>query len=333
MKKKMMIKEASPALANKKMTKYYFGIDIGGTFIKGAIVDENGNIIASTKVPTERMSGAERVYSNVIALTDALLDIAKMKIEDITAIGIGVPGTVDSENGVVSSAMKLGWKNFDITKRIKESLGLPARVANDANAAALGELKFGFKSKYKNLVLLTLGTGVGGGIIIDGKLYDGNKGAGAEIGHSVIDFGGEPCNCGRRGCLEAYCSASAIIRDTKRAMEAHPDSKMWQIGTLDKVDGKTAFDFADTDPYAKAVVDGFITHLACGVTNMANIFRPEAVVLGGGVCAQGKALTDPIQETVNREIYGGKESPQVEVLTAKLQNDAGSLGAAALVID
>ena len=315
------------------MKKYYFGIDIGGTFIKGAIVDGDGSIIASTKLPTERDLGAERVFSNVLATTQALLDIAKMKKDDITAIGIGVPGTVDSESGVVSSARKLGWVNFDITKRIEATLGLPVRVANDANAAALGELKFGFRDKYRNMVLLTLGTGVGGGIIIDGKLYDGNKGAGAEIGHSVIDARGERCNCGRRGCLEAYCSASAIIRDTKRAMEAHPDSKMWEIGSLDKVDGKTAFDFAQSDPYAKEVVDGFITYLACGVTNMANIFRPEAVVLGGGVCAQGKALTDPIQKIVDSEIYGGKEGPGVEVLTARLQNDAGSLGAAALVIE
>lgn len=315
------------------MTKYYFGIDIGGTFIKGAIVDGEGNIIVSTKVPTERHLGGEAVFENLITLCNTLLDMAKMKKDAITAIGIGVPGMVDGESGVVVSVSKLGWKNFDICKRIDEVLGLPAKISNDANAAALGELKFGFKDKYKNMVLLTLGTGVGGGIIIDGKLYEGNKGAGAEIGHSVIKFGGERCNCGRTGCLEAYCSASAIIRDTKRAMEAHPDSKMWEIGSLDKVDGKTAFDYADKDVYAKEVVDGFITYLAIGVTNMANIFRPEAVILGGGVCAQGKSLTDPIQEFVNREIFAGALGPQIEVLTAKLQNDAGCLGAAALVID
>lgn len=313
--------------------KYYFGIDVGGTFIKGAIVDGDGSIVVSTKVPTERHLGGEVVFQNLIKLCNILLDMAKMKKEEITAIGIGVPGMVDGESGVVVSVSKLGWQNFDLCKRIGEVLGLPAKTSNDANAAALGELKFGFKDKYKNMVLLTLGTGVGGGIIIDGKLYEGNKGAGAEIGHSVIKLGGERCNCGRAGCLEAYCSASAIIRDTKRAMEAHPDSKMWEIGALDKVDGKTAFDYADKDAYAKEVVDGFITHLAAGVTNMANIFRPEAVILGGGVCAQGKSLTDPIQEIVNREIFAGALGPQVEVLTAKLQNDAGCLGAAALVIE
>ena len=313
--------------------KYYFGIDIGGTFIKGAIVDEKGNIVVSTKVPTERTLGGERVFSNVIFICNILLDMANMKKEDITAVGIGVPGMVDSESGIVVSVSKLGWENFDLCKRISDVFGIPARAANDANAAALGELKFGFKDKYKNLILLTLGTGVGGGIIIDGKLYEGNHGAGAEIGHSVIKLGGEICNCGRRGCLEAYCSASAIIRDTKRAMEAHPDSKMWEIGSLDLVDGKTAFDFCETDPYAKEVVDSFITYLACGVTNMANIFRPEAVVLGGGVCAQGKALTDPIQKIVNEQIFAGSLGPRVEVLTAQLKNDAGSLGAAALVID
>ena len=313
--------------------KYYFGIDIGGTFIKGAIVDENGNITVSTKVPTERTLGGERVFSNVVSLCNLLLDMAKMKKDDITAIGIGVPGMVDSESGIVVSVSKLGWENFDLCKRISDVFGIPARAANDANAAALGELKFGFKDKYKNLILLTLGTGVGGGIIVDGRLYEGNHGAGAEIGHSVIKLGGERCNCGRRGCLEAYCSASAIIRDTKNAMQSHPDSKMWEIGSLDSVDGKTAFDYADVDPYAKEVVDGFITHLACGVTNMANIFRPEAVVLGGGVCAQGKSLTDPIQKIVNEQIFAGLLGPQVEVLTAQLKNDAGSLGAAALVIE
>ncbi len=317
----------------KKMTKYYFGIDVGGTFIKGAIVDGGGNITVSTKLPTERELGGERVFSNLISLCNTLLDMAKMKRDDITAIGIGIPGMVDVESGVIISAKKLGWTNFDICKRIGEVLGLPSKISNDANAAALGELRFGFKDKYKNMILLTLGTGVGGGIIIDGKLYEGNRGTGAEIGHSVIVLGGEKCNCGRRGCLEAYCSASAIIRDTKRAMEAHPDSKMWEIGSLDKVDGRTAFDYANSDVYAKEVVDGFITHLATGVTNMANIFRPEAVILGGGVCAQGKELTDPIQKIVNSEIYAGKDGPGVEVLTAQLQNDAGSLGAAALVIE
>ena len=181
-------------------------------------------------------------------------------------------------------------------------------------------------------MLLTLGTGVGGGIVAEGQLLEGNKSAGAELGHSVIVAGGEQCTCGRKGCLEAYASATALIRDTKRAMEAHKDSKMWEIGALDKVTGKVAFDYKDTDPYAKAVVDGYIEKLACGITNMANIFRPQTVLLGGGVCAQGEVLTKPLQALLDKEIFAGDLGPQVEIRIAELENSAGILGAAALLM-
>ena len=182
------------------------------------------------------------------------------------------------------------------------------------------------------MVMFTLGTGVGGGIVADGKLIEGNKSAGAEIGHMVVVVGGEQCTCGRKGCLEAYASATAIIRDTKRAMEAHKDCKMWEIGSLDKVNGKTAFDYADSDPYAKAVVDSYIQHLACGITNIANIFRPETVLLGGGVSEQRDSLTQPLQKILNEEIFAGDLGPQVKVLVAELGNSAGLLGAAALLM-
>ena len=181
--------------------------------------------------------------------------------------------------------------------------------------------------------MLTLGTGVGGGIVAEGKLLEGNKSAGAEIGHMAVVFGGEQCTCGRKGCLEAYASATALIRDTKRAMEAHKDSKMWKIGSLDEVTGKTAFDYADSDPYAKAVVDSYIQHLACGIINVANIFRPETVLLGGGVCAQGDNLVKPLQKILDEEIFAGDLGPQVKILVAELGNSAGLLGAAALLMD
>jgi glucokinase len=180
--------------------------------------------------------------------------------------------------------------------------------------------------------MFTLGTGVGGGIIIDGKLFEGNRSAGAEIGHSVIVAGGEACTCGRKGCLEAYASATALIRDTKRAMEAHKDSKMWEIGSLDKVTGKVAFDYKDTDPYAKAVVDNYIEKLACGITNMANIFRPQTVLLGGGVCAQGEVFTKPLQAILDKDIFAVELGPKVTIGIAELGNSAGLLGAAALLM-
>jgi glucokinase len=180
--------------------------------------------------------------------------------------------------------------------------------------------------------MLTLGTGVGGGVVAEGVLVEGNYSAGAELGHTTIVFGGEQCTCGRKGCLEAYASATAIIRDTKRAMLAHKDSKMWEIGSTDNVTGKTAFDYKDVDEYAKAVVDGYIAHLACGITNFANVFRPEVVLLGGGVCGQGDALVKPLQKLLDEEIFAGELGPRVEIKIAELGNSAGLLGAAALLM-
>ncbi len=199
--------------------------------------------------------------------------------------------------------------------------------------AALGGAKFGAGKGYENVVMLTLGTGVGSGIVAEGKLLEGNKSAGAESGHMVIKAHGEQCTCGRKGCLEAYASATALIRDTKRAMTEHKDSKMWEIGALDNVTGKTAFDYKNTDEYAKKVVEEYIENLAFGITNLANIFRPEVVLIGGGVCAQGDALVQPLQKILDRDIFAGELGPQVPIIIAKLGNSAGLLGAAALLME
>ncbi len=315
------------------MSKYYFGIDIGGTFIKAAVVNTEGKIIASDKTPTECDKGNSAVIKNIKLLCERLAASSGLKTADISAVGIGSPGIVDSESGVVICAKNLDFNNFPLAKEASAALGLPVKVANDANAAALGEHKFGSASAFKSSIFITLGTGVGGGIVIDGKLFEGNRGAGAELGHAVIVAGGEPCSCGRRGCLEAYASATALIRDTRRAMQAHPDSALWELGTLDSVNGKTAFDYYEKDEHARAVVDGYIEKLACGIVNLANEFRPEAIILGGGVCAQGESLTAPLKRIMEKEIFAYGVSPRVELLTASLGNDAGCLGAAALVID
>lgn len=314
------------------MKKYCFGIDVGGTFIKGAIVDLDGNIKVFAKVPTESEKGKEQLVVNIKKLCDTLLEKSELKNSDITAIGMGVPGMIDSNRGVVIKSGNLRLSNFAIAEEVEHITGMPVKIANDANAAALGEYKFALDEKYQNIVLLTLGTGVGSGIIINGKLYEGNRGAGAELGHSVIVMNGEPCTCGRRGCIEAYASATAIIRETKKAMNAHRDSKLWEIGSIGNVNGKTAFDYSATDVYAKEVVDNYISALACYITNVANEFRPEAIILGGGVCAQGESLISPLKKILNKEIFAGSSGPQVEILAAKLGNDAGCLGAAALVM-
>ncbi|MBQ8876067.1 MAG: ROK family protein [Clostridia bacterium] len=316
-----------------EVRKYYVGIDLGGTFIKGGIVDDLGNIIYEDKAPTESDKGAEQVAENIAALVKKLLAKVGLGTDDVEGIGMGVPGMIDSKNGNVIYSNNLAWKDFAIGPKVAALTGLRVKIANDANVAALGEVKFGVAKGYENAILLTLGTGVGGGIVVDGKLVEGNKSAGAELGHAVIVAGGEQCTCGRKGCLEAYASATAIIRDTKRAMEANPNSKMWEIGALDKVTGKTAFDYKDVDEYAKAVVDRYIANLACGITNFANIFRPEVVILGGGVCAQGDELVKPLQVQLNKELFAGELGPQVPIVIAQLGNSAGLLGGAALLME
>lgn len=313
--------------------KYYIGIDLGGTFIKGGIVNENGEILICDKTPTEVEKGDKGVAANIAHLAKDLLDRQGIDISEVEGLGIGSPGMIDSAEGNVVYANNLGWENFRICDELSRLLGgIKVKIGNDANVAALGEVKFGAARNYNSAVMITLGTGVGGGIVIDGKLVEGNMGAGAELGHIVIVKGGEQCSCGRRGCFEAYSSATALIRDTKRTMEEHPDSKMWEIGSLDKVSGKTVFDYAPVDAYAKAVVDSYIEHLACGLINYANIFRPEVILLGGGVCAQGDNLIVPLQKLMNKEIYAGDKGPQVPILIAELENSAGLLGAAALLM-
>ena len=313
--------------------KYYIGIDLGGTFIKGGIVNENGAILVSDKTPTEVEKGDKGVASNIARLAKELLSKQGIDLSEVEGLGIGSPGMIDSSEGNVVYSNNLGWENFRICDELSRLLGgIKVKIGNDANVAALGEVKFGAARNYNSAIMITLGTGVGGGIVIDGKLVEGNKGAGAELGHIVIVKGGEQCSCGRRGCFEAYSSATALIRDTKRAMEAHPDSKMWEIGTTSAVDGKTVFDYAPTDTYAKEVLDSYIEHLACGLVNYANIFRPEVILLGGGVCAQGDNLIKPLQKIFDQEIYAGDKGPRVPILVAELENRAGLLGAAALLM-
>ena len=312
--------------------KKYIGIDIGGTFIKGGVIKEDGTIIAESKIPSESNLGADHTIDNVNRLIALLLQESNLKKEDICGIGAGVPGMIDSKAGEVTFNNNLGWRKVPLAKKIADATGLNVKIANDANVAALGETVFGAGKQYNTVAMVTLGTGVGSGIVLNGKMFEGNRSAGAEIGHTVIEFGGEPCTCGRRGCFEAYSSATALIRDTKRAMLKHKDSKMWEIGDIEKVDGSTPFAYAKTDVYAKEVVDNYVAHLACGLCNIANVFRPEAILIGGGVCGAGDDLIIPLQKAIDKELYGGEHGPSVPVRVASLKNHAGILGAAALWI-
>ena len=315
------------------MEKYYVGIDLGGTFIKGGIVNGQGEILVQDKTPTESEKGADGVANNIANLAKNLIEKAGLTVAEVQGLGMGVPGMIDSGKGEVVFSNNLAWEHFFIGDAVSALTGLPVKIANDANVATLGEVKFGAAKGYQHAVMLTLGTGVGGGIVLNGKLYEGNHGAGAELGHSVIAMGGEQCTCGRKGCLEAYASATALIRDTKRAMEKNKESKLWEVGSLEEVTGKTAFDYAPVDAAAQEVVTNYVEALGAGIVNFANVFRPEIVLLGGGVCAQGENLLKPLKAVLKRDLFAGDRGPQVELKIAELGNSAGLLGAAALFLD
>jgi len=315
-----------------KVNKFFIGIDLGGTNIKGGIIDDEGNIIVSDNIKTESEKGPDFVIGNIVLLIKTLLLKSCMNLSDIEGVGICSPGMINSEDGIVTYSNNIKWENVSIIKKIEKELGIKARITNDANAAALGEAKFGAAKDLKNSILITLGTGVGGGIIIEGKLYEGNFGAGAELGHMVIYTNGEKCTCGRSGCLESYASATGLIRETKKAMEKNKNSLMWKVcnGNLDNVSGATAFKCKEKDAAAKTVVDNYIRALGEGLTNIANIFRPEVILLGGGVSKEGDNLIIPLQKFIDENAFGGKLGPKIPVKIAALGNNAGFFGAAAL---
>lgn len=318
------------------MSKKYLGIDVGGTFVKGGVIEENGKVIETLSVETYADKDADYVIKNIIDnLCLPLLNKVNLKISDIEGIGIGIPGIVNSKTGVVAFNGNLKWRQVEIVKKMQDALKTKVLITNDANAAALGESKFGASKEYKDSILITLGTGLGSGIVVDGKLFEGFEGAGAEIGHMTIVVGGKQCTCGRKGCFEAYCSASALIRDTKDAMEKDKQSVLWKecAFSLENVTGKTAFEFKSSDKGSREVVDNYIKYLGEGLVNLAAIFRPQVIILGGGVSKEGDNLIKPLQQYMDENIFGSNLGPRVLIKTASLSNSAGFVGAAALLID
>lgn len=312
---------------------YNIGIDLGGTNIKVGLVNEKYEIIAKTSVPTELPRPAEAIVKSMVDAVWSVLNEAKVTIGEVQSIGIGTPGVANRNSGTVLYSSNLNFKNTDLRSLIKKFLDKPVYVENDANAAAFGEVLAGAGRGFKDVVVVTLGTGVGGGIIIDGKIYTGFNFCGAEIGHTVIEFNGRQCSCGRKGCFEAYSSATALINMTKESMEAHKDSKMWEIagGSLDGVDGKTAFDgMRADDAAAKDVVNMYIEYLGCGLTNIVNTFQPEVLLIGGGICKEGENLTKPLGEIIHRDSYCVDAERVTRLDICKLGNDAGIIGAAFL---
>ena len=315
--------------------KLAIGVDIGGTSIKGAAITDEGKVLEVFSMPVNKGDSQETTINELIKVINAYLNEHNYNKDNVLGIGLGVPGCIDSLNGVVTYSNNLQWYELPISKMIGEGTGLPVRITNDANAATLGEAKFGAGKKYKNLLMFTLGTGIGGGIIIDGKLYEGNMGKGAEMGHAVLVVDGEQCTCGRKGCFETYASATALIRETKKMMEEHKDSKLWDItNRLGKVDARAAFIAErEGDQCGHILVENYVKYLSQGLMNYFNIFRPEAVCLSGGVANEGDYLISRVVKYCEERNYGYKGTPKVEIITSELGYDSGKIGAASLFFE
>ena len=313
---------------------YYLGVDLGGTNIAVGIVNENYEIVLKGSVPTKAERNIELVIDDMADLCKKLIADLGITADDIAHAGVASPGTVNPETGYVEYANNLKIRHLPLAKMLSERTGIKnVFLANDADAAAYGEAVAGAAKGASHSVMITLGTGVGGGIIIDGRIYSGFNHAGGELGHIVIEKDGRPCSCGRLGCWEAYSSATGLIKMTKEAMLADKDSKMWALcyGNIENVGGKTAFKAArEGDAAGKSVVDSYVSYLACGLSNIINIFQPEILSLGGGVCNEGDYLLDPVKAIIAKEIYTCEGTKQTDIRIAKLGNDAGIIGAAAL---
>ncbi|MBS6445304.1 MAG: ROK family glucokinase [Ruminococcus sp.] len=313
--------------------KYYVGIDLGGTNIVAGVVDENYNIIHKASVKTNRPRPEKEIADDMAKVALQAIAEANLTIDDVEWIGIGTPGIANSKDGIIEYSCNLGFDNTPMVKYIQEHINKPVYVENDANAAAYGEYVAGAGKGHNSLVCITLGTGVGGGVVTDGKILTGFNYAGAELGHTVIEVDGVQCSCGRKGCFEAYSSATGLIRMTKEAMEKDKNSSMWDLvrERNNKVSARISYDAMRLgDKSATEVVDKFTKYLAVGLTNVINIFQPEVLCIGGGVCNEGDALLNPVKEIVAKEVYTRNSPKNTEIVIAKLGNDAGIIGAAFL---
>lgn len=313
---------------------YYLGIDLGGTNIAVGIVDENYQIVARATKKTQTDS-PEQVADAMAETAREALKNANLTLADVPWIGVGSPGTVNKATGLIEYANNLPFKNTPMVQMLSDRLdGKKILMENDANAAAYGEYMAGALKGADNAIAITLGTGVGGGVIINHRIYSGSNFAGAELGHTVIVVNGRQCTCGRTGCWETYASATGLIRTTKEHMEKAPkDSPLWTLveGDINKVSGRTAFDaMRQGDPIGKEIVDEYILYLSEGIVNMVNIFQPDILCVGGGISNERETLMAPVRAFVEKQQYAMNSSKKTVICRAELGNDAGIIGAALL---
>lgn len=316
---------------------YYLGIDLGGTNIAVGIVDENYQIVARATSKTQTES-PEQVADAMAETAREALKNANLTLDDVPWIGVGSPGTVNKATGIIEYANNLPFRNTPMVQMLSERLdGKKVIMENDANAAAYGEYMAGALKGADNAIAITLGTGVGGGVIIDHKIYSGSNFAGAELGHTVIVVDGRPCTCGRNGCWETYASATGLIRTTKEHMEKAPkDSPLWTLvgGDINQVNGRTAFDaMRQGDAIGAEIVEEYIHYLSEGIVNMINIFQPDILCVGGGISNERDTLMNPVRAFVEKQQYAMNSSKKTVICRAELGNDAGIIGAALLGLE
>lgn len=306
----------------------YIGIDLGGTNIAAGLVSDDGKILCQGSVPTNNGRPNEEIVKDMAELAKSLISEYGAVVDDIKAVGIGCPGTIDFETGEVVYSNNIKMEHFPLAEIFRKYLDIPVKVDNDANCAALGEYVVNGQGA-KSFLFITLGTGVGGGLVLNGEMYRGFNGAAIEAGHITLVSGGEPCTCGKDGCWESYASVTALIRDTKRAMEKHPESVMHEIAAKEgKVSGRTSFEAAKLgDEAGKAVVAQYAKYVADGIVSCENFLQPEIIAIGGGISREGDYLLEPVKKYIAEHRFN-KFMPKSKIVTATLFNDAGIIGAA-----
>lgn len=310
----------------------YIGIDLGGTNIGIGIVDDENNLICKESNPTKKERGFNKITEDIVILISKIIKTNNISKDEIRGIGIGVPGIINPQNGVVVNCVNLKWNNVDIKKAIEDKLNIPVSVGNDATVAGVAELVVGAMKGCKSGVLITLGTGIGGGIIINGEVYDGFHGVGSEIGHMIVGENYYNCNCGRNGCLETFSSSTAIINYARKLIEEGNGSTIIDRvnGDLINIDGKIIFEEAkEGDDIARKVIDRMTNYLAIGIMNIVSVIDPEIFVIGGGLSASGEYLLTMIREKLSKiSYYNGMDIGKIAL--SKIGNDGGIIGAAAL---
>ncbi len=311
---------------------YYLGIDIGGTNIACGIVNDNCEIIARSKVKTNAPRPYGEILADIIRGAKLACEEAGISPSELDSVGIGCPGTCNQDTGAVEYSNNLGFVNVPLRPDVEKALGVKTFLGNDADAAAYGEYCAGAAKGAENAVVITLGTGVGSGIIIGGKIYSGSNFAGGEIGHTVISVDGRPCTCGRKGCFEAYSSATGLVNITRDYAEKYPASLMAKLIKQDgRISARTAYAaMKQGDEAGRIVTDEYVKYLAVGIANVINIFQPDVLCIGGGVCNEGDTLLVPLKKAVKEQVYSKNSAKNTEIVICSLGNDAGIIGAAML---